>query len=244
MKTLADLRAQTRMFLDEATQSDWTDAEVDREINVGYHKIVTAVTETFEDFYITIDTLTTQTNKQEYGVADGLPDDIFRIRRVETNFSPSVANSSYSKAQPIRFDDVTRDMGSTTGSLSPFRRIAYYVYGFGDGMKMGFIPIPQDGGVDAVKIWYVPIVDDLVLSTDEINIPYPDAYYHIASMFAAANLLSKGQQEEVAAKQLLIRATAGEMQMRQQLEDRVADEANKTTNTSDEDVDFGNYGII
>ena len=33
------LRAQTRTYLDEATQADWKNDEVDREINNGYHEL-------------------------------------------------------------------------------------------------------------------------------------------------------------------------------------------------------------
>ena len=37
------LKAQTRTYLDEVSQADWKDNEVEREINNGYHEVVSSV---------------------------------------------------------------------------------------------------------------------------------------------------------------------------------------------------------
>ena len=73
MKTLNDSILQTRMFLDEVTPADWQDAQVIREINVGYHRVYTGVIEVYEDYYVSQANITTQLNKQEYTVSDGFP---------------------------------------------------------------------------------------------------------------------------------------------------------------------------
>ena len=110
-KNLGELRNATRTYLDEATQADWTDVEIDREVNNGYQEVVAHVMDTYEDFYVVKDSLNTVANQQEYGTADGLPSSLFKIRRVEINYRPDQTNI-FTRALPIHLDDVHSDLAA------------------------------------------------------------------------------------------------------------------------------------
>lgn len=240
-KTLANIRTQTRTYLDEATEADWEDSEVDQSINDGYHEVVTSVMETYEEFYVVTDLFDSAANQQEYGTADGLPTDIFKIRRLEVNYDVSNSNSIARRAIPVSIDSVLRDLGNSALGITVYRNPAYYLIGSStgsSGIKIGIIPKPTAVGTDAIKLWYVPVQADLTSSSDAPNIPYADRYYKLISLYAAATLLRKGQQEEEVAQNYMKEFQFGLSKMQQQLEDRVADSGKSIVDTAGMDNDF------
>jgi len=249
-KNLAYLRAQTRTYLDEAVQADWKDNEVDREINNGYQRVATAVMETYEEFYLNNDTFNTVANQQEYGVVDGLPSNLFKIRRLEINYSPEVINSVLTRVKPTQMDHVLGNLANTSNTITAFKAPVYYFIGGGStAYKVGLIPVPTSGGPDTQavpsgKIWYVEMVTDLVDSIDEVNVPYPDRYAQLCARFAASVLLSKGQQEAKVALAYMEVFNRDLGLMQQQLEDRVYDGSKTTVDVVGADVDFSSYGLI
>lgn len=234
-KTLTVLRQQVRTYLDEATQNDWTDTEVDREINVGYLKAYTAVVTVFEDYYSTKATSATVANQQEYA----LPSDIYKIRRVEINYEPSNANSLPRKAVPVAMDSVLRDLGNSALGITVYRNPAYYMR----GNTIGFIPEPTESGSGAITLWYIKTVAELSSASDTINIPFPDRYYDAISLEAAGTLLRKSQQEEEVARAYLAEAEGRREKMMMELEDRAADDTKTIVDTTGDDMDFSSGGI-
>ena len=246
-KTLANCRTQTRMYLDESTEADWEDTEVDLEINAGYQEVVTSVMETYENFYLVTGTFNTVADQQEYGTADGFPTDFFKLIRVEINYDTTNSNSVPSRAKPIDINNVQRDLGNSALGITVYRNAAYYLYGSStgsSGVKLGFIPIPTRNGTNAVKIWYIPTISDLSSSTDNLNIPYVDRYFKLVSLYAASQLLRKGQQEETAAGNYMREFLLGLERMKQQLEDRVSDDVKQVVDTVGMDIDFSNFSNI
>ena len=67
-KDLAYLRAKTRTYLDESAQADWTDDEVDRDINSKYLAVYTAIVSVYDDYYSCKSTTNTVADQQEYGL--------------------------------------------------------------------------------------------------------------------------------------------------------------------------------
>jgi len=242
-KALSDLRSSTRVYLDEIIAADWSVAQVDEGINYIYHEVVTAIIEVYEDYYVgTPAEFDSEEDKQEYGEDEGFPTDFFKVRRVEINYDTSNSNSSPSKALPITSDDVKRDLGNTTIGITTKRNPGYYLHGHGSHIKLGFIPIPDETGTDAIKLWYVYFPVDLSATTDEPDIPYPDRYCRLIPLGAAADLLRKGQQEEAAAARYRLEFEAGLEKMKQQLEDRKADDIKSVTDVVGLDLDFsGGY---
>ena len=225
-KTISNLRTQTRTYLDEASQSDWLDTEVDQAINDGYHEIITAIIEAFEEYYIITSLLNTVADQQEYATTDSLPSDIFKIRRVEINFDVSNANSVARRAIPVSMDSVITDLGNQQIGATSETYPNYYFFGLGtgsSGVKLGFLPVPTRSGTNAIKIWYVPSQSDLTDSNTNVNIPYADRYYKLISLYAASTLLRKGQQEEIVAAKYMAEFNSGLTKMKQQLKSRIAD---------------------
>jgi hypothetical protein len=218
------------MLLDEAVAADWSNSQIDRAVNYAYHELITSIVETFEEYFVKTTTLDTVADQQEYGEDDGLPDDFFKIRRVEINYDPDNSNSSPERAYPIILDEITRDVGNENWGVVSHSHPNYYLIGHGStNMKLGFIPIPSDDGTDAIKLWYVYIPDDLSEGSDEIDIPYPNRYGRLISLGAAGDLLRKGQLEEVAAARYRAEFELGLEKMKQQLEDRKADDVKSIT---------------
>jgi hypothetical protein len=237
-KDLAYLRAQTRTYLDEAASADWSDGEVDREINAGYQEVVTAVIGAYEDFYVTSALFNTVANKQEYGPTDGLPAKVYKFRRVELNYSPSQSTRMI-KVRATTIDHVMSDLGNSVFSINMRNEPVYYVLGGGSpDYKIGFLPIPIESGTNVGKIWYVQEVDELVDSTDTVNIPYPDRFAPLISRYAASVLLNKGQQEDKSALTYMQLFQTGLLKMEQQLRDRTADGARTVVDTVGADLMF------
>jgi len=224
-KTLANCRSQTRTYLDEVSAADWTDSQVDMAINAAYQQTITAVIQTFEDYYLTKTQLNTVADQQEYGNSDGIPTNLFKIRRVEINYNPDASGSKAQRALPVNFDEVRTNLDNNLVGLSVNRNPGYYKYGFGSNLKIGFIPAPTKNGTNAISIWYIPTLSDLSSPTDSLNIPYPDMFWWAIPLIAAGSLLRKGQQEEVPAQQYIQEGGAKLDEMRELLEDLSAEEA-------------------
>lgn len=228
-KTLSNLRAQVRTYLDEVTQADWTDAEVDREVNAAYMELYTAVVGSFEDYYSTKSTAPSVASQQEYT----LPTNFYKVRRVEINLNPDNSDSLPKRALPISLDAVMRNLANAA-VFSPSGEPVYYIM----GNKIGFVPIPEQSGSTAIALWYIKTPDELSSTTDEIDIPFADRYYGIISLIAAATLLRKGQQEEAVASKYMQEAEVKMQKMQIELQDRVSDDVKTIIDTAGEDLDF------
>jgi len=237
MKYFSDAIAQTRTFLDEVSEKSWMETEVKREVNASYHELVTAVMTTYEDFYLKNAYWNFVAGQQEYGPTDGVPSDIHKIRRIELNYDFAANPTYYRKAQPINIEQI-RDAIASTPMGAP-RVSFYYVYGFEDNIKLGFVPNPDKNSTTAGHIWYTPVVADMVLPTDKILIPYSDKYFRIISLTSAGYLLRKGQQEEVPAAKYISDTEIMKQNMMQELEDRISDSSKTIEDQIGMNTDFG-----
>lgn len=233
-KTLTVLRQQVRTYLDEAAQNDWTDIEVDREINVGYMKVYTAVVNVYEDYYSEKTQFNSVADQQEYTSAHGFPSNFWKMRRVEINYNVSDSNSLPVRALPVSMDSVLRDLGNSALGITVYRSPAYYLR----GNTLGFIPAPTRSGTNAITLWYIKTISELSSASDTIDIPFPDRYFDAISLEAAGTLLRKSQQEEEVARQYLRDAEERRQKMMMELEDRTADDAKQIVDTTGGDVDF------
>lgn len=223
MVTKQDIEARTRMFLDEVSQRKWRDAEVLREINYSYQKVVGAVMQTWQDFYLTNSPFSLVATQQEYGATDGVPDDIYKIRRVELNYDVATNATAFRKAYPIESNQIktslsNASMGSTSGPM-------YYVYGYETTIKIGFVPIPNLNSTNGAKIWYIQKIANLLNSTDVVRIPYAERFSDIIGLEAAGALLRKGQVDEGSASRYIGEAEILRNKMNEELDERIADEA-------------------
>lgn len=229
-KTLANIRASTRTLLDEATQDDWTNTEVNRDINYTYHEVYTNVITVYEDYYSTSATTDSVADQQEYL----LPSDIYKIRRVEINYDPDVTGSTAKKAVRASIDQVHRYLDNANAGGPIIVNPVYYLL----GSKLGLIPRPTKSGDENIEIWYIKTITDLTNDSDTFDLPYIDRYGYLIAQGAAAKLLSKGQQEEEASSKYQFQFELGLKKMQQELEDRIAEGAISTVDTAQELNDF------
>ena len=231
-KSLSDLRTQVRSYLDETTASDWTNAELNTLINAYYHKVYSAVIEVFEDYAPSSKSnITTVKDQEEYT----LPTDLLKVRRIEINYDVSNANSVPMRALPINMDQVRRDLGNQNVGVNVLRNPVYYLR----GTSIGFLPIPDKAGTNAITVWYIPVQTDLSSDTSTITLPYPDRDWLLIAWGAAAEALRFGQQESLEADKLDAKYDRGIEKMKELLEDRIAEEAKTVIDTQGDSVDFG-----
>jgi hypothetical protein len=225
------------MFLDEVSEHSWYETEVLRNVNYAYHKFVTAAMTTFEDYYLDTVVFSLVNARQEYDVAtDGLPSDLFKIRRVELNYDIVNNPTYFRKAMPINITEVKDDLANTGRGSKSYP--LYYSYGFGSDFKLGFLPIPEADAVNGGKLWYIYEVPNLVTATDIVKIPYAERYSDGIALIAAGTLLRKGQQEEAPARNYILEGEAMKDQMMQELEDRIADEGKVIMDSIGANLDF------
>lgn len=234
---LSSLVADTRKYLDEVSEADFKETDIIRDINKYYQEMVSAVVNVWEDFYLTPTTFNLVANQQEYGVSDGVPSTVYKVKRIEVNYNIANVSTDFNKAYPIEISAIKTQIADTNqgSSSQPW----YYVYGFDANIKIGFLPIPTANGTSGVKLWYIQQVTNLVLTTDTCNIPYPDRYAPKIALAAAAEELRRGQQDEVAARQYLTDYQVAKDEMIQELRSRVADEPKVIQDNVGMDTDFG-----
>lgn len=237
-KTFLNVRDQVRSYLDESAAVDFTEDEVKREVNAGYHRVISAVLETFENHYVSQYTAASVNGQQEYA----LPSDFLKMRRVEINYQPNTTGSVRQRAYPMDIDQVRRDLGVSTLGPSIIRNPGYYIV----GDNIGFIPIPtvSSTGTDAIKIWYVQAESDLSSDSDNVDIPYADRFASSIAKYAAAQLLRKGQQEEQAAKTLMGEFMSDMEELKRQLEDRIEEESKSVIDVHGDGFGLTGEGFI
>lgn len=238
-KTLSDAILRVRTNLDETTPADWTDLEITREINLGYHKIYTAVISMFENYYLKTGMFNLVANQQEYTTTDGIPSNIYKIMRVEIDYNAGTDNSAPARAIYAPLEQILTSIDNITPGISVLTSPAYYY--FQD--TIGILPVPTTNVTAGGKIWYVQVVTDLVNTTDVINIPYADRYYTIICKLAAGNLLRKGQQDEAIAARYIAEVEGDIELMKQELKERVSDGPNLVIDTQGEDTEFTTFGF-
>ena len=236
---LSTIRSQVRSYVDESSPSDWTNAELNTLINQRYHRVYTTIVTVFEDYYLTTTQFNTVASQQEYGTSDSFPSDLYKLRRVEINYDVSGSNSVPLRALPLTsLELIRRDIAQTNVGVKIFTTPYYYLLGVN---KIGFIPIPDKAGTNAVKVWYVKTLADLSSDSSNIDIPYPERYWHIIAEGATADALRFGQQESIDADKFDAKFDRGLVLMQQELEDKIADETKYVVDVTDMVLDFSTY---
>lgn len=224
-KSLSDLRQHSRTYLDEIVEADWTDTQVDREINYAYMEVYTAVVETYEDYYRKVQTTDVEEDQQEYE----LPDDFFKLKRLEITYT---TGGEARKATPYDWMQTVRPVNdANVGSTAQPR---YDI----SGRFIRLMPIPTEDVDEGIRLTFIKQVVELSEDTDEIDIPFPDRYGRLIPLGACAQLLRKGQQEESIAARYSQDFQIGIEKMKQELEDRYLDGVKSILDTQQDWNDF------
>jgi hypothetical protein len=209
-KALSELANHTRVYLDEKSAKDWSDIQVFRAVNYAYMEVYAAVVETYEDYYRTKFSTNLKADQQEYL----LPDNTYKVRRLEVQYDP---NGKARKAAPFNFDQERLALSSVDSGSPDYPM--YYL----SGNVLGLKPVPASDVTKGLRGWVIVAPNELVETTDVINIPFPERYAALIPLGAAGELLRKGQQEETVASKYLDDFRIGLEKMKQELEDRFAD---------------------
>ena len=241
-KNLLACQTKTRTYLDEATQADFLDSEIISSVNIAYHDVASAVMDIFEEYYATITPFTyaVVAGKQEYQIDPSL----IHVERAEINYNPVLVGSVTTRAMPVKMDEIRGNLANTntTGSfVSPI----YYVHGDIGAQQIGFLPVPtvSDTTGKSISVWGVALPQDLVYPTDNVNIPYADRFYYLISLYAAAQMLRKGQQEENVAGNYIAEYKAGLTDMQSFLKNRRSDDGDYIVDNALESLDFETTGF-
>src|SRR5436190_14439420 len=115
-KQFSDGLTETRIYLDEAVQTDWLDTEVKISYNRSYHETCAFVMEVYEQFYETLTPFTYAivANQQEYAIDPSL----IKVTRVEINYNPTTSGSQPNRCEPIKMDEIRGNLGNTNNAGS------------------------------------------------------------------------------------------------------------------------------
>lgn len=237
-KTLADIRTEVRIYLDESSAADFLDTEVLLAANRAYQDVCGSVMEIYEEYYATTTPFTYAivANQQEYTIDSSL----VKVTRVELNLDPSSGQPGAQRAIPVQMNEIRGNLGNTSSNGS-FFSAGYYLHGDQGTQKIGFLPIPtisDTSPTKSIKVWGITLPSDLVNNTDTVNIPYVDRFVYLISLRAAAQLLRKGQQEENNAQNYINEFEKGLVQMKSFLKDRQADDIHIITDVYGDNNDF------
>lgn len=233
------MQANVRTFLDEASPQNWTQAEVNYQINYAYQYLVSKICEVYQEYYLTTVPYyySTIENVQEYLVSPTLT----KIERVEINLNPSTPNSTPQRATAIRMDEILTNLDNSLMNGSTYFNVGYYFIGNQAAQKIGFLPVPGVTATANIAVWGIDAPVDLVNSTDVVNVPYADNFAQIITKIAAANLLKKGQQEVNGANDLLNEANVDILNYQTFISERQADGVLMVEEAAFDDIMVGSY---
>lgn len=226
-KTLANLRSNVRMYLDEVSEADWTDSQINSQINYKYMEMYTAVIETFEDYYRTKVTTNLVSGQTEYA----LPSDFFKLKRLEIKYTND--QDERRAATKVDFQQIPYST-DTTYYDSTYRP----VYDF-SGSYIKILPQPSENVPDGILMYYIKQISELSSDSSAIDIPFPNRYAYYIEKGAAGALLQKGQQAEGPAAGYLLEFAAGIEKMQSELEDRFIDGTKMIVDTIREPMNLG-----
>ena len=208
-KTRLQLRTAVRDNLDEATASYWSDDQLNRIVDRCKDRVWSEVKRLKDDYFMlnrtsldgTLTILTESYAATSFQIVAGtreytLPFDVSEVKLIE------VTTSGY---ETVRF--VHRDLASwemrglreLTENQSPGT-----VYFDLVGERTLTIAPKLDTTLD-LRLWYVPILDDLAADTDKLQMPHP--LYIAVEEFATARALVQDRASEAAVWETMGTAT-------------------------------------
>jgi hypothetical protein len=224
-KNLLNLNTNCRMILDEVSEADWTDSQINVEINYAYMEMYTAVVETYEDYYRKVVTGPLFASRQDYLA----PTDMYKLRRLEIKF---YTGDDYVKVTPVSFDQNNHAIDTTvyTNTNRPVYDLS------GDYIRI--LPLPPTDTTGRMRLTYITTIAELSANDDVVNLPFPDRFAQYIVLGACAKLLKKGQQEEAVARGYNEEFQIGIEKMKNELENRYADGAKMISDSLGQDNNF------
>lgn len=176
------LIARTRFFIDEPVQQNWLDTDILIALNRAQEDVAKEIVQVKEDYFVKVSDLNpsgtppgTIAGQELYN----LPPDFFEFKRIERSDTGEAL-------APVDLNE----KDSSNSSLSPAslnNKMGYYVI----GSSIGFSPVPQ--GSIPIRLWYVPILLDMVNDADVSLIP--SNYHDMMAIRAAIDAFMKDEAD-------------------------------------------------
>lgn len=199
-KTLLNLRTAVRDNLDEVSPSFWSDAQLLRSINRARDRVWTEVKRLKDDYFLvsrtsldgTLTILAESYAATSFQIVAGtkeyaLPFDVSELKLIEC------LTSGYEHVRFVHHDLASpevRALRELTTSQSP-SLFAFDLIG-----ERTLTIAPASDTTLNLRLWYVPILDDLVADTDTLQMPH--ALYTAVEEFATARSLVQDRAAEAA----------------------------------------------
>jgi hypothetical protein len=186
--TLAQLRARTRFFIDEPTQQNFADADINIALNIAQQEVAREIIQVNEDFFIGASVAITTTSGTELyplhvNAIDGQCDVIKlkRLERVDTGEVIPMVDQNEKSIYGQNVPPLVNTAGAGSG-------ISAYLL----GNSIGLTPTPYGAAVP-LQYYYVPRLGDMVNDTD--SSPIPVEFHELMSIRAGIDCQIKDEAD-------------------------------------------------
>lgn len=157
--TLLQIRTRVRRFIDEPSQANFSDSDINWAINVAQQEVATEISLADEKYFVatTPTVVTSVANTRFYALAT----DFWKMTRVE----------DVTTGLRLEFSDFASQNNLLADSVPPLvaqSQIGYSISIVGNSLAIN--PTPSIAGVQ-LQYWYVPILPDLSSNSDTSSIP-------------------------------------------------------------------------
>lgn len=198
MPTQAEVLADVRSRLDEATGRQWQNEEIRRWINDALRDVARRA-----EVLQSTETIGVATDIQEYT----LPSNIIRVNRVE--WRPDGEDSVY----PLNYQDFHNmdSVWAASQEMSVGHPIFYTMWGYPPSLKIVLYPKPSLSGT--LKVFFYSLPDDLALdgSDSEKTIDLPAGWEDMIALYCEFVALRKDADPRWTEAKSLYEETLGDM---------------------------------
>lgn len=177
--TRADLRARVRFYIDEVSQANFADADLNYAINDAQQELATELAQLDEQYLVNPVPTTLQfaINVPSYALAS----DFQKMTRMQDSIT----------GLPIDFTDLNGQDSGAFNTPPLVQSVAISAQATIVGNSVIFNPTPQQAS--QAVYWYVPIIQDLTGDTDVTSIPRQ--YVDMLAILAAIDCKIKDEDD-------------------------------------------------
>lgn len=157
--TLLQIRTRVRFYIDEPTQANFTDTDLNWAINDAQQELATEISLVDEQYFVstTPTVITTVANQRFYPLAS----DFWKMTRLE----------DVNTGLRLEFSNFADQDNFFTNSVPPLVSINQVGYSAAVvGNSLALTPTPSASGIQA-QYWYVPIMQSMLADSDVSSIP-------------------------------------------------------------------------
>ncbi len=182
--TLLQLRSRVRRFIDEPSQANFSDSDINWAINTAQQEVATEISLVDEKYFVntTPTVITSVAGTRFYGLAA----DFWKMTRAEDA-------TTGLRLEFVDFADQNNFFGDSVPPLVAQNQIGYAISIVGNSLAIN--PTPSVSGITA-QYWYVPILPNMATDADVSSIP--PMFVDLLAIQAAIDMLI-GDEDDTSA---------------------------------------------